>query len=76
MCLDGASAAAYLLSGRWSFFQAVWKAHRDYRRLRREEDPSPFEEEHNNIGLYDRSIVLQFFLSRRKLRWSDIERYL
>ena len=74
MCLDGASAAAYLLTGRWSFFQAVWKAHRDYRRLRREEDPSPFEEERNNIGLYDGSIVLKFFLSRRKLRWSDIER--
>ena len=74
MCLDGASAAAYLLSGRWSFFQAVWKAHRDYRRLRREEDPSPFEEERNNIGLYDGSIVLKFFLSGRRLRWSDVER--
>ena len=74
MCLDGASALIYLLTGRWSYFKAVWKAHRDYRRMRREEDPSPFEEERNNIGLYDGSIVLRFFLSRRKLRWSDIER--
>ena len=74
MCLDGASAAAYLLSGRWSFCKAVWQAHRDYRRMRRDEDPSPFEEERNNIGLYDRSIVLRFFLSGKKLRWSDIER--
>ena len=74
MCLDGLSAAAYLLTGRWSFFSAVWKAHRDYRRMRRDEDPSPFEEERNNIGLYDRSIVLRFFLSGKKLCWSDIER--
>ena len=76
LCLDGASAAAYLLTGRWAFFKSVWTAHRDYRRLRRQEDRSPFEEERNNIGLYDRSIVLQFFLSRKKLRWSDIEREL
>ena len=76
MCLDGASAAIYLLSGKWPFFKAVWRAHRDYRRMRRDEDPSPFEEERNNIGLYDGSIVLKFFLSGRKLRWSDIERQL
>jgi hypothetical protein len=74
MCLDGASALIYLLTGRWSYFKAVWKAHRDYRRMRREEDPSPFEEERNNIGLYDGSIVLRFFLSKKSLRWSDIER--
>ena len=76
MCLDGASAAIYLCTGRWSYFKAVWNAHRDYRRMRRDEDPSPFEEERNNIGLYDGSIVLKFFLSGRKLRWSDIERQL
>ena len=76
MCLDGLSACAYLLTGRWSFFKSVWTAHRDYRRMRRNEDPSPFEEERNTIGLYDRSIVLHFFLSGKKLRWSDIERYL
>ena len=74
MCLDGASALVYLITGRWSFFKAVCKAHHDYRRMRRDEDPSPFEEERNNIGLYDSSIVLRFFLSRKKLRWSDIER--
>ena len=74
MCLDGLSAAVYLCTGKWSFFKAVWKAHRDYRRMRRDEDPSPFDEERNNIGYYPRSIVLRFFLSGSKLRWSDIER--
>ncbi|MBQ9397691.1 MAG: glycosyltransferase family 2 protein [Bacteroidales bacterium] len=74
MMLDGVSAAAYLLTGRWSYFTAVWKAHHDFRRMRRDIDPSPFEEERNTIGLYDKSIVLRFFLSGKKLRWSDIER--
>ena len=76
MLLDGASAAVYLLTGRWEFFKAVWRAHRDYRRMRRDEDPSPFEEERNNIGLYQGFIVLRFFLSGKKLRWSDVERYI
>ena len=76
MCMDGLSALVYLLTGRWSFFKAVWTAHRDYRRMRRNEDPSSFDEERNNIGLLDNSIVLQFFLSGKKLKWSDIERYL
>ena len=76
MLLDGLSACVYLLTGKWSFFKSVWQAHRDYRRMRREEDPSPFEEERNNIGIYYRSIILRFFLSGKKLRWSDIERYL
>ena len=72
MILDGMSASIYLVTGKWSFFRAVWKAHRDYRRLRRDEDPSPFEKERGRIGLYDRSIVLKFFLSGRQLRWSQI----
>ncbi|MCR5710178.1 MAG: glycosyltransferase family 2 protein [Bacteroidales bacterium] len=76
MLMDGASAAVYLVTGKWEFFKAVCKAHRDYRKLRREEDPSPFEEERNHIGLFPRSIILHFFLSGKKLRWSDIERYL
>lgn len=74
MCLDGASAAVYLVTGKWARVKSVWNAHRDYRRMRREEDPSPFEEERNSIGLYDKSIVLRFFLSRGRLRWSDIAR--
>ena len=74
MGLDGASAAIYLLTGKWSFFKAVWQAHRDYRRMKRELDPSPFEEDRSYAGLYDGSIILRFFLSGKKLRWSDIER--
>ena len=74
MCLDGASAAVYLVTGRRQYFKSVVKAHRDYRRMRRQTDISPFEKERGDIGLYDGSIVLKFFLSGKKLLWSDVER--
>ncbi len=70
--LDGASAAIYLLTFKWSYFKAVFLAHRDFRRMRREIDPSPFEEERNNIGYLNDSIVLRFFLSGKKLKFSDL----
>ncbi len=34
MILDGGSALVYLLTGRWRFFRAVCRAHRDFRHLR------------------------------------------
>lgn len=35
MCLDGLSALVYLVTRRWSFYQAVVEAHKEYRRLRK-----------------------------------------
>ncbi len=32
-CLDGLSAAVYLLTGKSGYFKAVWEAHREYRSL-------------------------------------------
>lgn len=37
-CMDGLAAAMYLLTFRWSFVKAVWKAHKDYRKLRTRQD--------------------------------------
>ncbi len=39
MVLDGCSALLYLLTGRFRYFQAVVRAHREYRRLRAKADP-------------------------------------
>lgn len=72
LCLDGTSAAVYLLTFRWSFFKAVVRAHSDYRKMKRGIEPSPVEEERNNVGYYPHSIVLQFFLSGRKLRYEGL----
>ena len=38
--LDGGSALAYLLTGKFSYFRAVLTAHREYRRLRRHTHPA------------------------------------
>lgn len=55
MCLDGLSAMVYLCKGKWSFAASVWKAHRDYRRLRR---PGPIPADpHTPDGLYRGWIV-------------------
>jgi GT2 family glycosyltransferase len=34
MVLDGLSAAVYLFTGQWRNLAAVWRAHRDFRRLK------------------------------------------
>lgn len=74
MCLDGASAALYLLTGKWSYLKAVVKAHRDYRKMKAEIDPSPFEEEKNNNGYYPYSILLRFYLSGGKLTFDKLKK--
>ena len=71
--MDLASAFIYLLTGRWASFRAVCRAHRDYRRMKMAEEQSPFEEESNNIGLYDKSIVLSFFRSGKKLTFNQLD---
>lgn len=36
MCIDGMIAAVYLLTGKWDFFRSVTRAHRDFRKMRRD----------------------------------------
>lgn len=72
LLLDDLSAAVYLLTGRWRSFAAVCRAHRDYRRMRRDLEVSPFEEGRDFEGLYPRSIVFDFFRSRKRLKFSDL----
>jgi len=72
MCLDGASAAVFLCTGKLDSFKAVWNAHRDYRRMKRNIEPVSSEEERNNVGYWPKSVVLRFFLSGKKLKFSDI----
>ncbi len=75
-CLDGVSALVYLVTGKWSYFKAVCRAHRDYRKMKKEIDPSSFSEENNNKGYYSGSIVLRFFLSGGQLTFDKIRREL
>lgn len=36
MLLDGLAAGVYFVTGRWKFVRAVWDAHQDFRRLRKQ----------------------------------------
>ena len=73
LLIDDLSALAYLFTFKWSFFHAVMKAHRAYFRMRRNIEPSPFIMEYNNAGYYRGRIVLQFFLSGRKLTFDKLK---
>ena len=65
LILDGASAAVYMLSGKWEFVKAVWRAHRDFfarrENLRGKRTPSVAQPQ----GVYRGSIVLRYLLGKR-----------
>jgi GT2 family glycosyltransferase len=71
MALDGVSALAYLLKGRYSFFAAVCRAHFHFWRDRRKL-PVPPDAVMAVSGMYEGSIVWKFLTHRGKLRFSDL----
>ena len=72
-CLDGCAAAAYLLTGRFKSFGAVWDAHREARRLRKRmsiKELSAWKDTHGDVqisGLYKGSVVLASLLKGEKV---------
>ena len=72
-CLDGCSAAVYLLTGRLKAFKAVWYAHREAGRLRRGTDAAAlaqWREAHPSVhvaGLYRGSVVMASLLKGKKV---------
>ena len=61
--LDFCSSAVYLLTGRWSYFKAVWKARRDFSRMAADVEESSSSEDGNDIGLYYGSIIWRYLTS-------------
>lgn len=70
--LDRASAMVYLLTGQWSNFKAVLRAHRDYRRMKKDIEVNDAE---NGplTGYYPRSIVLRYYLSRGRITFDKLD---
>ena len=64
MCLDGCSALVYLVTRRWSFYQAVVQAHKEYYQLRKPGTIPPHP--HRPEGLYNRWIIPRAFAMFRK----------
>lgn len=63
MVLDGGSALVYLVSGRWKFARAVWRAHREFLKMK---GPRPRIEHKRITGIYCGSILLRYFFGRRR----------
>jgi GT2 family glycosyltransferase len=72
IALDALSAMAYLLKGKCSFFAAVFRAHFHFWRNRRKLSLSPHTDAEIS-GIYEKSIVWEFFKHRGKLRFSDLK---
>ena len=72
-CLDGLSAAVYLLTGKFKSFKAVWEAHREAGRLRTRTDAQAlahWREAHPDAhlaGLYPGSVVLASLLKGKRV---------
>ena len=71
MMLDGCSAAVYALTGKWDFLKAVFKAHEEYRTLRRpvtvpelESFRERFASKSHVAGRWKGSILLQSLLRK------------
>lgn len=65
MCLDGLSSLNYLITKRWSFYNAVVQAHKEYRQLR-QPGPLPPPHPHKPEGLYNGCIIPRAFALFRK----------
>ncbi|MBR5033989.1 MAG: glycosyltransferase family 2 protein [Bacteroidales bacterium] len=61
--MDFCASLAYLFTGRWSYFKAVWKAKRDFRKMAPDVEVSSFSDDGNDIGLYYGSIIWRYLRS-------------
>lgn len=69
--IDNLSAVVYLLQGKFHFFKAVVKAHRDFKKMKGETKISPRLISYTNSslkklsGVYCHSIILSFFAGKK-----------
>jgi hypothetical protein len=67
MFIDNLSAFVYLVTGRRKFWKSVRDAHSEFGKMKENLEVSPFSEEYNDKGLYHGKIVLDFYISGKKL---------
>lgn len=71
MVYDGISAVKYLVSGKWAFVKAVWNAHGDYRKMKKNYHTQHTQNCLNDLPQGQVNIVLDYFL-RGKKRYTDV----
>ncbi len=73
MVIDGISAIIYVLQGKFSSVAAVWKAHIAFWKTRKIMREKRSMNRNNRVpGIYRRSIVVDFYLSKKKRVFSNI----
>lgn len=65
-CIDGLSAAVYLLQGKPAAVKAVLRAHRDFGKMKSGAVISPRIAHPSLKGIYKKSIIFRFFSGRKK----------
>lgn len=78
MCIDGLSGAVYLLQGKFSYFKAVLKAHKDFKEMRKVAKITLLQPLYKDIpveikpdGIYHKSIIVQFFKGKKRFSSMD-----
>jgi GT2 family glycosyltransferase len=67
LLLDWASAVAFLLQGKFSFAKSVFKAHLEFRKMRKGKRKTRNQPLKNLQGVYTRSILSSYFVRRKKI---------
>ena len=71
MLYDGVSAVKYFVSGQWGFVKAVWNAHRDFAKMKKNYHTHPAENRLNDLAQGRVNIILDYFLKGKK-RYTDV----
>ena len=71
MMYDGVSALKYLVSGQTAFVKAVWDAHNDYRKMKKQYSTHPVDNRLNDLPQGRVNIILDYFLCGKK-RYTDV----
>lgn len=71
MLYDGVSAVKYLVSGKWQFVKAVWNAHCDYRRMKKQYHTHHTQNLLNDLPQGRVNIIFDYFL-RGKKRYDEL----
>lgn len=81
MCIDGLSGVAYLLQGKFSYYKAVLKGHKDFKKMRNSAPITLLQPNFKNTQqeisgtIYHKSIIVQFFMGRKEFRKLLFENY-
>ena len=71
-CLyDGVAAIRYFVGGQWKYVQAVWNAHQDFHKMKKQYCQQPAENKLKDFPESRHNIIFDYFIKHRK-RFSNL----